>query len=324
MKILYGIQLTGNGHLTRSIELITKLKLRGFDVDILVSGENYSIPIPFDVKYKFHGVSIHYNKQGEVDWSKTISRIKLLRFFRDIKLDVSDYDLVISDYEPISCWAARRCDVMSIGISNQYSIFHREKLKPRLKLLKIFSKFFTPCKEYISYDYHSDSSNNVFQPIISENFINVNIRNDKFILIYLPSIKLTTILEIVMRFKYIKWRIYSDEVSSDIEAKNIKVNVINRENFQKDLINCDGVITASGFSTTSEALMLRKKLWSIPLKFHSEQQLNAESLDEMGIFTDDLTYNNLYKWIFNYKKIDYNWSNPINKIIDLIEEIKKK
>ena len=69
MKILYGIQLTGNGHLTRSIELISQLKKRGFEVDILVSGNNYSVNIQFDVKYKFHGISIFYNKFGEVDKS---------------------------------------------------------------------------------------------------------------------------------------------------------------------------------------------------------------------------------------------------------------
>ena len=323
MKILYGIQLTGNGHLTRSIELISQLKKRGFEVDILVSGNNYSVNIPFDVKYKFHGISIFYNKFGEVDWIKTLKKIKIYRFYKDTKLDVSEYDLVISDFEPISCWAAKRYKVRSIGISNQYSIFSAKKTKLKYRFLSFFSKIFTPCKRYISLDYIQTKSGISYQPIISSKFIEANPKNNKFFLIYLPSIKLTTILDSVMQYKYINWVIYSDEITNDMCVKNITVNKINREKFQNDLINCEGVITASGFSTTSEALILGKKLWSIPLKFHAEQQLNAISLKNLGVFTEDLNQHNVYKWIFQYKKIDYTWSNPVDSIIDFIEVIKK-
>ena len=323
MKILYGIQLTGNGHLTRSIEIISQLKNRGFDVDILVSGNNYSVNVPFDIKYRFDGVSIFYNKNGQVNWIKTLKSIKIFRFIRNTNLNVSEYDLVISDYEPISCWAARKSNIKSIGLSNQYTIFYKKELNFRYKLLKFFSRIFTPCSYYISLDYKQDIKNNIFQPIISDKFIGVKESNNRSILIYLPSIKLTNVLESIMQYKYINWVIYSDEVEKDIQVKNIKVNKINREKFQNDLIKCEGVITASGFSTTSEALILGKRLWSIPLKFHAEQQLNASTLKKMGIFTEDLNQNSIYKWIFNYKKIKYDWSNPIDKIVDLIIELKK-
>jgi len=323
VKILYGIQLTGNGHLTRSIEIISQLKNRSHDVDILVSGDNFSIEIPFDVKYKFGGVSIFYNKLGEVDWTKTFKKIKICQFYKDIRLDVSDYDLVISDFEPISCWAAKRSGVYSIGISNQYSIFSHKENKFKYNFLKWFSKVFTPCKTYISLEYIENKDSISYQPIISSKFLEVTPRNDKFILIYLPSIKLTTVLESIMLYKHIEWVIYSDEVKSDMKVKNITVNKINREKFQTDLIKCDGVITASGFSTTSEALVLRKRLWSIPLKYHAEQQMNANSLKKIGVFTDDLNQHNVYKWLFKYKKINYRWVNPVNSIIDFIEEVKK-
>lgn len=35
MKVLYGIQLTGNGHITRSTHLINYLIENGFDVDVI-------------------------------------------------------------------------------------------------------------------------------------------------------------------------------------------------------------------------------------------------------------------------------------------------
>ncbi len=322
MKILYGIQLTGNGHLTRSIEIISQLKNRGIDVDILVSGSNFSIEIPFDVKYKFHGVSIFYNKLGELDYVKTLRQLKIYQFYKDIKLDVSGYDLVISDFEPISCWSARRCGVSSIGLSNQYSIFSLKNKKLKYKLLSWFSKFFTPCDKYIELDYIKSESIFSYQPIVSSKFLETKPKNKKFFLVYLPSIKLTTILESVVKYGNLNWIIYSDEVKKDISVKNITVNKINREKFQNDLINCEGIITASGFSTTSEALVLGKKLWSIPLKYHVEQQINAESLRSIGIFTDDFNSHNIYKWIFKYDRIDYKWNNPVKNIVDLIEQIK--
>ncbi len=293
------------------------------EVDVIVSGRNSSIEIPFDVKWRFDGISIFYNLEGEVDWWETFRKIKLLKFLNDTKLNVSDYDLVISDYEPVSCWAARRHKINCIGLSNQYSLFYKEGLTFRQKMLNLFSRYFTPCDKYIGLDYKSIDKN-VFLPIVSNKFIKINPLNKKFILIYLPSYKLTNLLRIIVEFRHLRWIVYSDEVKQDIVVKNIFIKKINREKFQNDLINCEGVITASGFSTTSEALVLNKKLWSIPLKFHTEQKINSDSLSELGVFTGEFTKNNILKWIFRFNKIEYNWKNPIDDIINHILNIYKK
>ena len=42
-----GIQLTGNGHITRSTQLIKSLLDNGFDVDVITSGNNSQLNIPF-------------------------------------------------------------------------------------------------------------------------------------------------------------------------------------------------------------------------------------------------------------------------------------
>jgi predicted glycosyltransferase len=56
MKILYAVQGTGNGHITRAIEIIPYLKQRS-EVDILVSGIQSDIELPFKVTYRFNGLS---------------------------------------------------------------------------------------------------------------------------------------------------------------------------------------------------------------------------------------------------------------------------
>ena len=70
MKILYAVQGTGNGHITRAIEIIPFLQKKG-EVDILVSGIQSDIELPFKVKYKFNGLSFIFGKQGGVDIWKT-------------------------------------------------------------------------------------------------------------------------------------------------------------------------------------------------------------------------------------------------------------
>ena len=119
-------------------------------------------------------------------------------------------------------------------------------------------------------------------------------------------------------YKKINFKIYSDEVEEDTILDNIEIKKLNKSSFQKDILDCTGVITASGFSTTSEALILGKKLWSIPLKGQYEQLSNSISLKEMGIYTKDFNIVNIASWLISYDKIDYKWENPIYNIVEKI------
>jgi UDP:flavonoid glycosyltransferase YjiC (YdhE family) len=50
MRVLYGIQSTGNGHLTRSAKIINRLIKAGCMVDVLTSGNNSQVKFPFPIK----------------------------------------------------------------------------------------------------------------------------------------------------------------------------------------------------------------------------------------------------------------------------------
>ena len=102
MKILYAVQGTGNGHITRAMEIIPYLQKKG-EVDILVSGIQSDIELPFKVKYKFKGMSFIFGKKGGVDFWQTFKKLNSLKLLKEIKnLDLKPYDLIISDFEPIS------------------------------------------------------------------------------------------------------------------------------------------------------------------------------------------------------------------------------
>jgi len=55
MKLLYAIQGTGNGHISRAIELAPYL-MKEADIDFLISGKANELDFPYPVKYKFHGL----------------------------------------------------------------------------------------------------------------------------------------------------------------------------------------------------------------------------------------------------------------------------
>ena len=93
MRILFGIQLTGNGHINRSQRLISELRLRGHKVDVVVSGSGNSLDYT-DYKFRFRGFSIYSNSKGGINWIKTIfSNNPFIVLFESIKLKSVDYDI---------------------------------------------------------------------------------------------------------------------------------------------------------------------------------------------------------------------------------------
>jgi len=308
MRILYGIQLNGNGHITRSLELINQLKAKGYEVDVIASGGNYSIELPDYIK-KFKGLSMYFNKSGKINKLKTLLSLNIFKLIKDINYDCSGYDLVISDFEPISAYSAKKYKVKSIGISNQVSITKSSFFE------SLFIKYFAPCDYYIPLDYTSG-----YQPIISDKFFNGKVSDEDFYLVYLAAYSLEHIKN-ELKYSDKKFKVYSSDVITDCVYNNIEFKKSNKDSFQSDLLRCSGVITASGFSTTSEALVLGKRLWSIPIKGQFEQIDNAIKLNNLGVYTDDLTSENLENWLNNYTKVDYKWVNPIKSIVNKIKEI---
>jgi len=324
MKILYGIQQTGNGHITRSIRMIDALRSKGFEIDIITSGHNSQIDLPFKVKSTFKGLTLRYTKNGNVSWLNTCLKSNIPKLIADSFYDVSDYDLVISDFEPVSAWAAKISNKPCVGLGNQYSIRYNEV--PKVEgdnVSDFFLKNFAPCDLPIGIHYEQ-FSNLIFQPIISGDLIDKKIRDKNFYLIYLPNVKDDLIVNVISKFKDIKFKVYTKIVNDNLKLKNITFKKIDRESFCKDLLNCSGIITASGFSTTSEALYLGKKLWSIPIKKHYEQLSNSASLKKLGVYSEDFTKDNLSEWLSLDNQINYKWEDPTEKIIEKIIDFYEK
>ena len=78
MRILYGIQGTGNGHITRSGAIVNELRKQA-RVDVLVSGIHNEVQLPFEVDYSYKGLGFIFGKNGGVDYYQTFKQNKLRR-----------------------------------------------------------------------------------------------------------------------------------------------------------------------------------------------------------------------------------------------------
>lgn len=284
MKILYAVQGTGNGHITRAIEIIPYLEKRG-KLDVLVSGIQSDIALPFEVKYRLNGLSFIFGKKGGVDMWRTFVKMNTKKLLKDIKqLPVENYDLIISDFEPVSCWAGVLAQKPVIGLSNQVATLHPLAPKPKKTdpLGKMVLKHYAPTS--FNYGFHFKKlDNTIFTPIIRKEVREALVGDLGHYTVYLPSYSDERILKILKRFKKTQWQVFSKHSHQSYSYKNIHIQPVHKDLFLQSMASASGVICNAGFGAASEALFLRKKLLVIPMKGQYEQACNAAMLKSMGV-----------------------------------------
>lgn len=325
MKVLYAIQGTGNGHLCRAMDVVPCLQKRA-EVDILLSGTQTDIQLPFDVKYRMRGLSFIFGKSGGVDLWKTFAHSKVRTFLKEINsIPVSDYDLVISDFEPVSAWACYLNDKNCIGLSHQAAAIHQAAPKAEEvdRLGKFILENYAPCS--VAYGFHfKNYSDTIYTPVIREQVREQEVLDNGHYIVYLPSYEDKLLIKYLSRFPQVQWEVFSKHNKHPLKVKNISIQPIHNENFIKSLATSSGVLCGAGFETPAEALFLKKKLLVIPMKKQYEQFLNAAALKDIGVpviknlktKNDDI----IQSWIEHKQNIDVHYENNIQEIIDKILE----
>ncbi len=285
MKILYAIQGTGNGHLSRARDIIPLLHKKTRDLDILVSGTQADVQIPYPIKYRLKGLSFIFGKKGGVDMWRTYLKTNSSNLQKEIKsIPVTDYDLIINDFEPISAWACKLNNKKCVGFSHQAGVISPNAPKPEKNDLlgKMILKKYAPTTQ--SYGLHFKSyADNIFTPIVRQEVRNSTRSVGDHYTVYLPSYSDDKILKVLSKLKRVKWEVFSKHTDIDFFYKNISVRKIKNEAFINSMANCKGVLCGAGFETPAEALHLEKKLMVIPMKGQYEQQCNASALKEMQV-----------------------------------------
>lgn len=284
MKILYAIQGTGNGHMSRAMDIAPELAKYG-EVDYLVSGSQCDIQLPYDVRYKSPGLSFYFGKKGGINMGKTLSNNSGKRILNEIKnFPVEKYDLIINDFEPITAWAAKRKKTKVIGLSHQNALLSKDCPKPfSLDTLgKTILRNYAPSEVQYGFHFHRIGSK-IFTPIVRKAIREAEVTNRGHFTVYLPSYDTHKIVEVLNKMKHIEWQVFSKHSKESIRYENVRTFPVNNEKFIDSIVSSAGVLCGAGFETPSEALFLEKKLMVIPMKGQYEQQCNAAALKQMGI-----------------------------------------
>ncbi|WP_319500635.1 glycosyltransferase family protein [uncultured Draconibacterium sp.] len=284
MKILYAIQGTGNGHLARATEIVPLLKELG-ETDILVSGIQGDIRLPFPVKYRLYGFSFIFGKKGGVAIWKTITKARIFRLANDIrKIPVHQYDVVINDFEPVSAWACKLRKKTCVGLSHQNAVLHSKAPRPTKKdvLGEWILKHYAPATFRYGFHFKQLDEHN-FEPVIRSAIRNATITNNGHYTVYLPAFSNLEIEKLLGPHQSVRWQVFSKHCPKSYTKGSIQFNPVSLEEFNRSFIACSGIMCTAGFETPAEALFMGKKLCVIPMKNQYEQACNAAMLADMGV-----------------------------------------
>lgn len=322
MKIFYGVQGTGNGHITRARIMATELYAAGIDVTFLFTGRAKEHLFDMEIFKQFQwrqGLTFH-TRNGQVKYIQTVLQASPLQFIKDVnKLDLSGYDLIISDFEPVTAWAAKRQRKTVLGIGHQYAFNHAIPIAGTDPFARRIMKYFAPVDIGIGLHWHHFDQP-ILPPIIETPDRPDHVQQNK-VIVYLPFENQNSIIQLLAPFSEFEFHLYSPEqVVSKYD--HISVHPLSREGFKKDLYNCAGIISNAGFELASESLQLGKKILVKPLHAQMEQISNARALQQLsyGHTVTTLHRQSVEKWLHDDRAVRITYPNVARQIVRWISE----
>lgn len=313
MKILFGIQGTGHGHISRAREILPELQ-KYAGVDVLISGYGCNLDLHGYQVHKKRGISLVYDRRGKVSFLKTIGNIKFDAFVDDLmRVSASEYDLIISDFEPITSWAARKSGIPVVGLSHQASFLSHRTPRPSVRsfFAEKVLRHYAPCTHPVGF--HFQRYDDFIQPpVIRSEIRKLKPATGEHVTVYLPAYEDSYLTNIFTRLPDVEWELFSIHATVPSRIKNCLIRPVDNQSFLKSLEQSYAVMTGGGFETCAESLFLRKKLMVIPITNQYEQQCNAAALSKFGVPVlqqlDPLSLPLINKWLnddFNARLPEY-------------------
>jgi uncharacterized protein (TIGR00661 family) len=300
MNILYGVPGEGMGHATRSKVVIDYLLLN-HNVQVVSSSRAFQFLnkiFPGRV-YEIEGMHFAF-KDSEVSKKGTfvlnMKKAPKLLFqnfgeYSDIKKNFKA-DIVISDFETFSTLYAKRHQLPLISIDNM-QVINRCDLeieipaeeKKNYRLSKSIVKVKVPqANHYFITSFFEANirkeKTTMVPPIVREAIIQAKVISGNHVLMYQTSSKQSNVLEVLHQIPECTFFVYG--FNKDLTDRNVIFKSFSEEGFVNDLASAKAVIANGGFSFISEAVYLKKPVYSFPLKNQFEQFVNAAYIDKSG------------------------------------------
>ena len=323
MKILYSVQATGNGHISRAMEVLPYLENYG-EVDVFLSGANSTLELSMPIKFRSKGLSLFYTCSGGLNYSRILRQLSLTRIRKEInELPVHKYDLVLNDFDCIISVGLARRNIPSIHFGHQASFLSPKTPRPE-KISKAGEwvlKNYAKASQQVGLHFES-YDDFILSPVIKKRIVTSDPKDQGHITVYLPSYCLPELLHYFGQLKDHRFHIFTWEVSTPQKHGNIIFHPVSNIAFSESMINCRAIICGAGFETPAEALYLGKKMMVMPIKGQYEQKCNAAALERLGVRTIsqlDSSFGNVFgDWITHDKEIKLNYEYSTGEIISVL------
>lgn len=283
MRILYGAVTMGEGHFARTCAIVPLLRQAGLDVDLVFSGsqsEGLKKGLAAIEPYRaFYGLT-YVRREGRVSYVETVKAFKPFALRKDFKKIRGPYDLVISDFEPLTARWGMTNGVPVVGIAHQYAFWGKApRAKVRDPLAEGIMRYYAPVNVPLGLHWRRTGPTTI-PPVIRPEVLEARPRDGDHVLVYLASYSEKTLDRLFGHEALAPHRFvaYPKRTEYEPRSPNLTFKPFSAAGFAEDLASARAVVTAAGFTLLSECLHLGKAVYSIPEARQYEQQCNAEAL----------------------------------------------
>jgi uncharacterized protein (TIGR00661 family) len=312
-NILYGVNGEGAGHSTRSKEVLTHLVEKGhkvhvasFDRGLQNLKRHFNATEIYGFRFAYVNNRVRYKRTIAKNLitipqaAKSLTRLKHL--VKDEKID-----LVITDFEPLTCHIGHKHHLPVISIDNQHCltnavVAYPDEYRRDAAAAKIVTKLMTPrARAYLVISFFTapirKRNTFLFPPLLRQEILAATPTESDHILVYVtsPAQALAKLLSSV-RARFIAYGFGREGLQGNITFKKPSL-----DGFFRDLVTARAVIANSGFSLVTEALHLAKPYLAVPVAHQFEQIFNAYWLQQSGYGTwwDQLSKERIDSFLFN-------------------------
>ena len=292
MRILYGAVTMGDGHFSRANAIVPRLRGAGVEVDLVFSGdESWGLKAgaPHLQPYRAFAGLTYVRRHGKVDYRETIRGFKPRTLARDYASIRGPYDLVVTDFEPLTAWWGRRNGVPTVGIAHHYALWSRRAPRPLWPdpLAELIFRWYAPVDIPVGLHWRPTTPTTL-PPIIRGEVAGAKPTDGGDVLVYLPSYTLATLDRVLgdaALARASRFVVYPKRGDYEARSPNVAMKPFSREGFARALLAVRAVITGGGFTLLSECLHLGKPVYSIPEARQYEQQVNGAALRKWRLGT---------------------------------------
>ena len=296
--VFYCVCGEGMGHAIRTGVIVDKIKDK-YDVYLFSSDRAFEyLNNKFDNVYEIGGFNTIYinNKVNDI---KTLNQA-LKRNPTNMKLGYDELykkasklspDVVVTDFEIFGTVVAKLLNIPLISLDNIHMITEAKISYPpnkRLEKLKaegVIRTYVVKPKVYILTSFFFPKvkvkrNAVLYPPIIREEILKLKPEIKDHVVVYQTSkesAKLIKRLKALKNEKFIVYGFNKDKIDGNLHYK-----LFNEDEFYEDFATCKAVICNGGFTFITEAISLKKPIYSVPAVGNFEQTMNGYYVQKLG------------------------------------------